>query len=96
MTDISSKPSSTTSGNGKWVIALLVLMLLVLHQDNWFWEDDRLVFGFLPIGLFYHACISLAAALVWFIATRIAWPVETIAYTIEHVKPEPTSEEASQ
>ena len=70
MTDISSKPSSTTSGNGKWVIALLVLMLLVLHQDNWFWEDGTLVFGFLPIGLFYHACISLAAALVSCGSTR--------------------------
>ncbi|XZE53854.1 DUF3311 domain-containing protein [Planctomycetaceae bacterium SH139] len=96
MTDISSNPSSTTSGNGKWVIALLVLLLLVLHQDNWFWEDGTLVFGFLPIGLFYHACISLAAALVWFIATRIAWPVETIAHTIAQVKIEQNSEEASQ
>ena len=47
--------------------ALLVLgfiALYVLHQDVWFWRSARpLVFGFLPIGLFYHACFSVAAAL---------------------------------
>jgi len=93
MAEISSKPPATPSGNGKWVITLLVLVLLVLHQDNWFWEDGTLVLGFLPIGLFYHACISLAAALVWFIATRIAWPVETIAGTIEQLKSEQSKNE---
>ncbi len=55
---------------------ILVIILLVLHQDNWFWDDATLVFGFLPIGLFYHACLSIAASMVWFLATRIAWPHE--------------------
>lgn len=54
----------------------LVLLLLVLHQDNWFWEDDTLVFGFMPIALFYHACISIAASVTWFLATRFAWPAD--------------------
>lgn len=58
------------------VLLILVLVLVVLHQDNWFWEDDTLVFGFMPIGLFYHACISIAASAVWFWATRYSWPVE--------------------
>ncbi len=44
-------------------IALLALM--ILHHDWWFWEDGRLLFGFLPIGLGYHALISLAAAGLW-------------------------------
>ena len=52
----------------------LILLLLVLHQDNWFWSDGRLVFGFIPIGLFYHACISLAAGVVWLLAVKWAWP----------------------
>ncbi len=56
-----------------WV---LVLSLIVLHQDFWFWTDDRLVFGFLPMGLFYHAALSIAAVAVWgFVACR-AWPDE--------------------
>ena len=37
------------------VAALLVAALYALHQDIWFWREARpLVFGFLPIGLFYH------------------------------------------
>ena len=51
-----------------------VALLLILHQDNWFWTDGKLVFGFLPIGLLYHAGISLAAAGLWFIAICIIWP----------------------
>ncbi|MBI81653.1 MAG: hypothetical protein CMJ81_00520 [Planctomycetaceae bacterium] len=58
----------------RYLIGILLLLLLVLHQDNWFWEDDTLVFGFIPIGLFYHACISVAASVTWFLATKFAWP----------------------
>jgi hypothetical protein len=58
----------------KFVIWSLVVLLLILHQDNWLWGNDRLIFGFLPIGLFYHACISVAAAATWYLATVIAWP----------------------
>ena len=57
----------------RWVW-VLVLLLVVLHQDFWFWEDDRLVAGFIPIGLFYHACLSMAASLTWYLATVWAWP----------------------
>lgn len=67
--------ASRSSRSGPWIIAGIVLLLLILHQDNWFWTDDRLIFGFLPIGLFWHACISIAASITWFLATKIAWPV---------------------
>jgi len=55
-------------------LLLIVFVLLILHQDNWLWTNNYLVFGFMPIGLFYHACISLAAGGVWFWATRSCWP----------------------
>lgn len=58
----------------KYAVWGLVVLLLVLHQDVWFWEDDTLVFGFLPITLLYHACISVGAAATWFMATKFAWP----------------------
>ncbi|MDG2206545.1 MAG: DUF3311 domain-containing protein [Pirellulales bacterium] len=51
-----------------------VALLLIFHQDNWFWTDGTLVFGFLPIGLLYHAGISLAAAGLWFTAICVIWP----------------------
>lgn len=66
-----------TRGSGPLIIAILVLVLLVLHQDNWNWYSRTLVFGFMPIGLFWHACISVGATLTWFLATKIAWPVES-------------------
>ena len=58
----------------KTLIWLLVILLLVAHQDHWFWYDLTLVFGFMPIGLFYHACLSLATGLVWYLACVFSWP----------------------
>ncbi len=53
-------------------IALAALM--VLHHDWWFWDDGRLLFGFLPVGLGYHVLISLAAVILWIWAVFRAWP----------------------
>ncbi len=60
----------------KIVVWLLVLALIIAHQDIWFWNDGTLVFGFIPIGLFYHSCISLTAGFTWFLATIFIWPAE--------------------
>jgi len=60
----------------KYVIWGLVLLLIVVHQDFWFWDDATLLFGFMPIGLAYHAGISVAAAVTWYLATIYAWPVD--------------------
>ena len=60
----------------KTIVWVLLLLLMVLHQDIWFWTDNRLVFGFLPMGLAYHVLLSLAAAGVWLLAVRFAWPAE--------------------
>jgi hypothetical protein len=54
---------------------LAAFVLYVLHQDVWFWRSTRpLVFGFLPVGLAYHAAYTLAIAVVlaWLVRTR--WP----------------------
>ena len=43
------------------LLVLAVAALYVLHQDIWFWRTARpLVFGVLPVGLFYHGCFSVA------------------------------------
>jgi hypothetical protein len=56
-----------------WV---LFALLIVLHHDWWFWNDGRLVFGFLPIGLAYQILISLGAGALWGWAAFYAWPRE--------------------
>lgn len=58
------------------VLTLAVLLLYLLHQDFWFWRDSRLVFGFLPIGLFYHALYCLACAGLMWALVRFAWPAD--------------------
>ena len=56
-----------------WLLAITAFY--ALHQDVWFWRTARpLVFGFLPIGLAYHAAYCLAAALLMWALTTFAWP----------------------
>jgi hypothetical protein len=55
--------------------ALLVAALCVLHQDFWFWREARpLVFGVLPIGLFYHVAYTVATTLVLWLLVAKLWP----------------------
>jgi hypothetical protein len=59
----------------RWVAATAVALLYVLHQDVWFWNDARpLVFGFLPVGLFYHAAFTIACSAVLWLLVTVAWP----------------------
>ena len=56
-------------------LALAVIALYLLHQDVWFWRTARpLVFGVIPVGLFYHACFSVAASLLMWALVKFAWP----------------------
>ncbi len=56
-------------------ILLVAALLYVLHQDIWFWRSAQpLVFGFLPIGLFYHAAYTLLIAVVLAWLVRAYWP----------------------
>jgi hypothetical protein len=52
-----------------------VIVLYVLHQDVWLWSSARpLVFGILPVGLFYHVVYTVAvSALLWYLV-RAHWP----------------------
>jgi hypothetical protein len=57
------------------VAALLVALLFLLHQDFWFWSEARpLVFGVLPIGLFYHVAYTVATALLLWLLVSRCWP----------------------
>jgi hypothetical protein len=57
------------------LLIVAVVVVYALHQDFWFWRTARpLVFGFVPIGLFYEACFSVAAALLMWLLVKFAWP----------------------
>lgn len=59
------------AGRLAWVF---VILLAILHYDFWNWNDQSLVFGFMPIGLFFQALISLGAAVAWAMVVKFAWP----------------------
>ena len=57
------------------LLVVVVALLYALHQDFWFWREARpLVFGFLPIGLAYHAAYCVAVTALMWLLTRVAWP----------------------
>ena len=57
------------------LLTIACVGLYLLHQDFWFWRTARpLVFGFLPIGLFYHAAYTVAISAFMWLLVRRAWP----------------------
>jgi|GEM_PF-1851417 len=68
--------SNTTKGHR--LIWVGVVLLIILRQDSWFWNDATLVLGILPIGLAWQIGISIAAAILWYIAALIAWPADRL------------------
>lgn len=57
------------------LVALVTTLVYVLHQDFWFWRSARpLVFGFLPIGLAYHAFYTVGISLLMLYLVRRHWP----------------------
>jgi hypothetical protein len=64
------------TGAGRYWIWGGFALLFVVHHDFWWWGDRTLVWGFLPIGLAYHAAFSIAAGLLWALASRYDWPVQ--------------------
>lgn len=68
----------------KALLVLAVVALYFLHQDIWNWRTARpFVFGSIPIGLFYHACFSVAASFVMWLLVKFAWPAH-LEEEVEH------------
>jgi hypothetical protein len=59
----------------KLLLLMLILAVYVAHQDLWNWDKvDPLVFGFLPVGLAYHAAYSILASAMMAVLVSFAWP----------------------
>ena len=61
---------------GKKFIWVLFVLLFILHQDAWWWDDASPVLGFMPVGLAFHAGFSIACAILGWAAIKYAWPHE--------------------
>jgi len=61
----------------KSFLSLLVLAVFLLHQDCWNWKrTGPLLFGFLPVGLAYHAGYAILAVVMMALLVKFAWPAE--------------------
>lgn len=59
----------------KWLLLILTLVLIVVHQDFWNWNQvDPRAGGFLPVGLWYHALYCVAASVLLAMFVAFAWP----------------------
>lgn len=57
----------------KNLLYLVLVILYILHNDLWFWDNPELVLG-IPIGLFYHILYCFAASIMLFLLIKYAWP----------------------
>ena len=56
-------------------LLLFVLTVLFLRNDYWNWNTPGyLLFGFLPVGLWWQGLISILAAAMMWLMVRFAWP----------------------
>ncbi len=74
----------------RWFLVGLVVVLYALHQDFWFWRTAQpLVFGSLPVGVFYHVCYTLAVSLLMWLLVQLAWPSKLEAVETSTAEEEP-------
>ncbi len=73
-----SRPTRPTAPRAAWVapfLLLLLVLVLVLRHDFWNWDTPYpLLFGFLPIGLWWQALVSILASIMMALFVRLAWP----------------------
>ena len=57
----------------RWILYLGLVLLFLLHNDFWFWDNPKVVVG-LPIGLLYHIGYCIVAAILMALTINHAWP----------------------
>ena len=62
-------------GTKRTLLVLVVSAVYLVHHDFWNWmRVEPLLFGFLPVGLWYHAAYSLLASALMWLLVKFAWP----------------------
>jgi hypothetical protein len=58
-------------------LVLLFVLVVILRNDIWNWNTPYpLLFGFLPVGLWWQGMVSILAAVMMWLMVRLAWPHE--------------------
>ena len=74
----SPRPTTRRRSPGvKVLLTIVVTLVLVLRHDYWNWDTpEPLLFGFLPVGLWWQGVVSLLAAGMMWLMVTLAWPGE--------------------
>jgi hypothetical protein len=57
------------------LLTFIFLLVLFLRHDFWQWDTPgHLLFGFLPVGLWWQAGVTLLATLMMALMVLLAWP----------------------
>ncbi|HEV8605618.1 MAG TPA: hypothetical protein VGQ99_09645 [Tepidisphaeraceae bacterium] len=57
------------------LLTFIFLLVLFLRHDYWQWDTPGyLLFGFLPVGLWWQAGVTLLATLMMALMVHLAWP----------------------
>jgi hypothetical protein len=74
----------------KYLVYAAAIVLYVLHQDWWNWDNRSLVLG-MPVGLAYQVAFCVAASVLMFCLVRYAWPahLEIEAKDMHLERPDP-------
>src|SRR5688572_3921745 len=72
-----SSPPPRRSASVLFLLTLAAIAVWVLRHDYWFWDTPYpLLFGFLPVGLWWQGLVSILAAVLMALMVRFAWPQE--------------------
>jgi len=57
------------------VLTLIFLLVLFLRHDYWNWDTPGyLLLGFLPVGLWWQALVTILASIMMWLMVNLAWP----------------------
>ena len=70
-------PIRPRSGATYAFLTLAAIAVLVMRHDYWNWDTPYpLLFGCLPVALWWQALVSLSACALMWLMVRLAWPHE--------------------
>ena len=73
----SSRPRRPRSALAVLLLTLAAVAVWILRHDYWNWNTPYpLLFGFLPVGLWWQGLVSILAAVLLALMVRFAWPQE--------------------
>ena len=57
----------------RWSLRLAIIVLYLLHNDFWLWDQPTLMLG-IPVGLLYHIGFCIVTSILMMMLVKYSWP----------------------